>query len=284
MTSPSRPHADRTRRRRPRAATLALSGLALTALLAVGCSSDDDTSADTSTTVHDAAHDDDGGSTDGDSGTDGAPLEGEAMSEESCGHFATLSAAMVTGDATVAGPALELFPSTLPIDLQSQGSSLVGGLSAAFEGDPEAMSSREFELSLDSVGGAMWAGCEAQSRVDVKGIDYGFEGLPAEVPAGMMALQFTNGSTTEPHELIILQRPPGDTTPIDDIAKMSPDEIMTDFPMVGVVFVESPDTSATSFIDLPTGSYIAICTIPVGGGETGDPHASHGMIAELEAV
>ena len=65
MTSPSRPHADRTRRRRPRAATLALSGLALTALLAVGCSSDDDTSADTSTTVHDAAHDDGG-----DSGTD----------------------------------------------------------------------------------------------------------------------------------------------------------------------------------------------------------------------
>ena len=206
------------------------------------------------------------------------------MSEESCGHFATLSAAMVTGDGGVAGPALELFPSTLPIDLQPQGSSLVDGLSAAFEGDPEAMSSREFELSLDSVGGAMWAGCEAQSRVDVKGIDYGFEGLPAEVPAGMMALQFTNGSTTEPHELIILQRPPGDTTPIDDIAKMSPDEIMTDFPMVGVVFVESPDTSATSFIDLPTGSYIAICTIPVGGGETGDPHASHGMIAELEAV
>ncbi len=288
MTSPSRPHADRTRRRRQRA-TLALSGLALTALLAVGCSSDDDAdaSADTSTTVHDAAHDD-GGSTDGggtdSGGTDGAPLEGEAMSEESCDHFATLSASMVTGDASGAGDALEQFPSTLPIDLQSQGSSVVEAFSAAFEGDPEAMSSREFEISFDSVGSAMWSGCEAASRVDVKGIDYGFEGLPAEVPAGTMALRFTNGSTTEPHELIVVERPSGNTTPIEDIAKMSPDQVMTDFPMVGLVFVESPDTAATSFIDLPAGSYIAICTIPVGGGESGDPHASHGMIAELEAV
>ena len=54
--------------------------------------------------------------------------------------------------------------------------------------------------------------------------------------------------------------------------------------MTGVVFVDSAEASSTSFIDLPTGRYIAICTIPVGGGESGDPHAAHGMIAELEAV
>lgn len=283
MTSPSRTHADRTRRRRPRAATVALGGLALTALLAVGCSSDDDADAsgDTTTTVHDAAHDDGG-----DGGTGGgAPLEGEAMSEDACGHFATLSASMVTGDGTVAGPSLELFPSTLPLDLQSQGSSVVDGLSAAFEGDPEGMSSPEFVLAYGSVGDAMWAGCEAESRVDVTGVDYGFEGLPSEVPAGLMALRFTNGtSSAEPHELIILQRPPGDETPIDEIAKMSPEAVMTDFPMIGVVFAETADAASASFIDLPTGRYIAICTIPVGGGESGDPHAAHGMIAELEAV
>ena len=73
-------------------------------------------------------------------------------------------------------------------------------------------------------------------------------------------------------------------TPIDEIAKMSPDELMADFPMIGVVFVDSPEAASTSFVDLPTGSYIAICTIPVGGAESGDPHAAHGMIAELEAV
>lgn len=287
MTSPSRPHADRTRRRRPRAATVALSGLALTALLAVGCSSDDDAdaSSDTSTTVHDAATDD-GGKNDGgkNDGGEGAPLEGAAMSEEACGHFATLSASMV-GDPSVAGPALELFPASLPIDLQPQGSSVVDGLSAAFEGDPEAMSSPEFVLAYGSVGDAMWAGCEAQSRVDVTGVDYGFEGLPSEVPAGLMALRFTNGtSSAEPHELIILQRPPGDETPLDEIAEMSPDEAMKDFSMVGVVFAETADAASASFVELPTGRYIAICTIPVGGAESGDPHAAHGMIAELEAV
>ena len=288
MTSPSRPHADHTRRRRPRAAALALSGLALTALLAVGCSSDDDAadaSADTTTTVHDGAHDDGG---DGDSGgaPEGpAPLEGAAMSADACGHFANLSASMVAGEGTVAGPSLEAFPESLPSDLQPQGSSVVDALSAAFEGDPEAMSSPEFELAFGSVGDAMWEGCEAQSRLDVTGVDYGFEGLPSKVPSGMMALRFTNGtSSAEPHELLILARPTAEMTPIEEIAEMSPDEIMTDYPMVGVAFAETADASSTSFIDLPAGSYIVICTIPVGGGETGDPHAAHGMIAELEAV
>ena len=285
MTSRSRHHADRTRRRRPRAASIALGGLALTALLAVGCSSDDDAdaSADTTTTVHDAGHD--SGSDTGDDKKGPAPLEGTEMSADACGHFATLSASMVTGDGTVAGPALELFVPSLPADLTAQGTVVVDGLSAAFEGDQEAMFAPGFVEAYEEVGDVMWAGCEAQSRPDVTGVDYGFEGLPSEVPAGMMALRFTNGtSSAEPHELIILQRPPGDTTPIDEVAKMSPDQIMEDFPMIGVVFVDSPDASSTSFIDLPTGSYIAICTIPVGGGESGDPHAAHGMIAELEAV
>jgi len=279
---PGGPTPVRSRRRRPRAAAVLLGGLALTALLAPGCSSDDDADAsdDTPTTaVQDAGHDDGH-----DAPAGPAPLEGDPMSDEACGHFATLSASMV-GDPTIAGPALEMFVPSLPPELTAPGTAVVDGLSAAFEGDEEAMFSPEFVAAFDTVGSAMWAGCEAQSRLDVTGVDYGFEDLPAEIPAGMMALRFTNGtSSSEPHELIILQRPPGDTTPIDDIAAMSPDEIMKDFPMIGVVFVDTPEASSTSFIDLPTGSYIAICTIPVGGGETGDPHASHGMIAELEAA
>ncbi|MDQ2678429.1 MAG: hypothetical protein M3Y51_06755 [Actinomycetota bacterium] len=289
--TPAGPAPTRVRRRRPRAATLALGGLALAALLSAGCSSDDDADASsdpTTTAAHDAGHDDghDDGADDGADAPEGpAPLVGTEMSEESCGHFATLSASMVAGDPTVAGPALEMFVPSLPPELSAQGTTVVDGLSAAFEGDQEAMFAPEFLEAHQAVGDAMWAGCVAQSRPDVTGVDYGFEGLPEQVPAGMMALRFTNGtSSSEPHELIILQRPPGDTTPIDDIAAMSPEKIMEDFPMIGVVFVDTPEASSTSFIDLPTGSYIAICTIPVGGGETGDPHASHGMIAELEAV
>ena len=246
-------------------------------------SSDDDAAdaADTTTTtVHEDGHDDD--SKDAPKGP--APLEGTAMPDEACGHFTTLSLSMV-GDPTVAGPALELFVPSLPAELTAPGTVVVDSLSAAFDGDEEAMFSPEFVEAFETVGDAMWAGCEAQSRPDVTGVDYGFEGLPSEVPAGLMALRFTNGtSSEEPHELIILQRPPGDTTPLDDIAGMSPEQIMEDFPMIGVVFVDSPEAASTSFIDLPTGSYIAICTIPVGGGESGDPHAAHGMIAELEAV
>ncbi len=280
---PSTPARDRRHRRRGTTAVVA-GGLCIAALLTAACSSDD--AADPTTTTEHAEHSPDGGDvpSDGDAQDGPAPLEGEAISEEACGHFGTLSASMV-GDPSIAGPSLEMFVDSLPAELTAPGTVVVDGLSAAFEGDEEAMFAPEFVEAHEQVGDAMWAGCEAASRLDVTGVDYGFEGLPAEVPAGMMALKFTNGtSSSEPHELIVLQRPPGDTTPIDEIATMSPDEVMADFPMVGVVFVDSPEGSSASFIDLPTGSYVAICTIPVGGAETGDPHAAHGMIAALEAV
>lgn len=250
--------------------------------MAAGCSDDD--AADTTTT--EAAHDagDHGAEEPGGASDGPAPLEGEPMSADACGHFGALSASM-GGDPTIAGPALEMFVDTLPAELREHGATVVDGLGAAFEGDPSAMSDPEFVASFEAVGDAMWAGCEAASRLDVTGVDFGFDGLPETVPAGMMALRFTNGtSADEAHELLVLQRPPGDTTPIDEIAEMSPDEIMTDYSMVGLAFAETPEAASTSFIDLPTGSYVLVCTIPVGGGETGDPHSQHGMIAALEAV
>lgn len=270
-------------KRRHRAGALVVGGLALGALLVAACSDDDSADRTTTTEAHDGKHDEPTG-TDPDP-TGPAPLEGEPMSSDACGHFATLGASMTSGDPTVAGPSLELFAASLPAELTTSGTTVVDGLGAAFEGDEEAMFSPAFTAAYEEVGDAMWAGCEAQARLDVTGVDYGFEGLPSTTPAGMTALRFTNGtSSAEPHELIVLQRPPGDTTPIEEIAEMAPEKVMEDFPMIGVVFVDTPEASSTTFIDLPAGRYVAICTIPVGGAETGDPHAAHGMIAELETV
>lgn len=278
-SSPAGTESERRRRRRSRTATAALGGLVLAALLTAGCSSDDDAAADADPTTTTAPHAGDHAAAD-----ESAPLEGEAMPTDACGHFAALSASMA-GDPSVAGPALAGFVESLPAELTTDGTTVVDGLTAAFDGDQEAMFAPEFTAAYETVGDAMWAGCEAQSRLDVTGIDYGFDGLPDEVPAGTMALRFTNGTTSaEPHELIVLRRPPGDTTPLDDIAAMPPEQVMEDYPMTGVVFADGPDASSTAFIDLPTGSYVAICTIPVGGAETGDPHATHGMIAALEAT
>ena len=283
MRSTPRTH-HRSPSTRRRLTTLAIGGLAVTGLLSAACSSDDDAADDTTTTSH-ADHN--GGDEGGDGGSTGggAPLLGEPMSTDACGHFTTLSMSMAGGDPTVAGPSLEMFVDTLPAELSEQGTVYVDSLTAAFDGDPDAIMSPEFVEANQAIGDAMFEGCEVAERVDVAGIDYGFEGMPDSVAAGLVALRFTNQtSNEEPHELIVLQRPPGDETPLDEIAAMTPDEVMTDFPMIGVVFADSAGGTSTSFMELPTGSYIAICTIPIGGGEEGDPHAAHGMIAEFEVA
>ncbi len=261
-----------------RTTSLVAAGLLAAALLAGACSDDEDAS----TTTTDDHHETPTSVTDGTPAS--APLEGEAVPAEACGHFSTLSAAM-TGDPSIAGPALEMLVPSLPEELSDDGTTVAESLRAAFDGDDTVFGDPTFLTSFEALGSAMWAGCEAASRLDVTGVDYGFEGLPEQISAGLVALRFTNGtSSEEPHELIVLQRPPGDETPIEEIAEMSPDEVMADFPMTGVVFADAAEQSSTSFMELPTGRYIAICTIPVGGGESGDPHAAHGMIAEFEAV
>ncbi len=266
-----------TRSRRP--LPLLAGGLLAAALLAGACSDDEDASTTTAVGDH---HETPTSAPDGD--TASAPLEGDAVPAEACGHFATLSAAM-TGDPSIAGPALEMLVPSLPQELSDDGGTVVESLRAAFDGDDSVFGDPTFLASFEQLGSAMWAGCEAASRLDVTGVDYGFEGLPEQISAGLVALRFTNGtSSEEPHELIVLQRPPGDETPIEEIAEMSPDEVMADFPMTGVVFADAAEQSSASFMELPTGRYVAICTIPVGGGESGDPHSAHGMVAEFEAV
>lgn len=258
---------------------VAFGGLAITALLSAACSSDDE--ADGTTTTHEDHGD--APSSDGDGDGASAPLLGEPVSSDACGHFSTLSMSMAGGDPSVAGPSLELFVDTLPPELAEAGTTYVETLSAAFEGDQDGIMSPEFVTASQQIGDAMFEGCEVAERLDVAGVDYGFEGLPEQVSSGLVALRFTNQtSNAEPHELIVVQRPPGDETPIDEIAEMSPDEVMTDYPMIGVAFADTEGTTNTSFLELPAGSYVAICTIPVGGGESGDPHAAHGMIAEFE--
>ena len=114
-------------------------------------------------------------------------------------------------------------------------------------------------------------------------IDGEAEGLPEDVPAGRVALRFLNDSEhSEAHELILLRRPDGDTTPVADLAMKAPDELMGTYSMAGVVFADQAGMSNTVLLDLEPGSYVAICTIPVG--QTTTTHAMSGMVADLEVT
>jgi hypothetical protein len=66
-----------------------------------------------------------------------------------------------------------------------------------------------------------------------------------------------------------------------DLAKIPPPELMGKVTPVGVAFAEQPGASAVVLVDLQEGRYVAICNIPLGGAETGDPHSAHGMVTDL---
>lgn len=268
-----------TARRARRGRRIAATALALTALLGVAACSDDDAAAGTSTTTTAAEPGgDDGG------GAPGGPGEGAAPIEDECDAYAALSAAM-TGDPSAAGPILDEFESHLPEELAEPGTAMVAGFRKMFEGDEAAMGSPEFTEGYAAVGDALFDSCEVSARFDIIGLDYEFNGLPNEVPEGRVAFRFTNESAnSEPHEMVVLKRTPELTQSIDELAHMTPDQIMPNAQMVGVVFADQPGVASTSFLELDPGEYVVICTIPVGGGEEGDPHAAHGMIADLEVT
>ena len=256
---------------------LAALGLAATVVVGlVACGDDDDENAaadDTPTGVEpldtDAATDDDGSGGDGD-----------GVAAEACDAYVDLSAALV-GDPTRLTPAADALATNLPDDLAAAGATL---LTSIGEG-PEGVGGPDFAGAYTEIGGALYDRCEADEKLDVTGVDYGFEGLPDEIAAGRVALRFTNGTAgTEPHELVLFRRNEGTTERVDELLALPPEEAMEKMTMAGVVWVDEPGATSTLLADLAPGDYVAICMIPVGGGEEGDPHALHGMVAELTAA
>jgi hypothetical protein len=127
-----------------------------------------------------------------------------------------------------------------------------------------------------------FAGCETAAELDVRGIDYGFEGLPTEVDAGRVAIRFTNETEhDEAHEMVLFRRLPGTDETVEELLALPEEEAMAKMAMAGVVFADAPGSEAIAMLDLEAGDYIALCFIPTGGGEDGPPHFTSGMVAEL---
>lgn len=146
-------------------------------------------------------------------------------------------------------------------------------------------------------------GTESASAVQVTGVDYDYEGVPDSVEAGT-ELEFTNESSEEAHELVLVRLPDTEERSIEELVQMSPEEqqqLLTDS-LVGVS-VAAPGSDGMVVegdlvVDEP-GRYLMVCLIPTDadpeeylraaaeaeGGppqvEGGPPHLVNGMYAEL---
>jgi hypothetical protein len=131
------------------------------------------------------------------------------------------------------------------------------------------------------VGSYYFDNCELAAQIDVTGADYAFAGIPEEVDAGLVGIRFTNISEgEEPHELFLMRRPDGDTRTVEEIAGLDQETVFGEYQPVGVAFANTPDSSMSVLLNLEAGEYVAICNLPTAGDEA-DPHARHGMVAEL---
>lgn len=145
----------------------------------------------------------------------------------------------------------------------------------------------------------------AGKTITVTGVDYKYEGLPAEMEAGTK-LEFKNGSTKEVHELVAFRIPDSETRPMSELVALPEEQTEAIFgsgppaavliaPPAGEVIQAVGDGTFTA-----PGRYGIACFIPTGADPAaylaalqaatdgppdvagGPPHVANGMFAEVK--
>jgi uncharacterized cupredoxin-like copper-binding protein len=154
-------------------------------------------------------------------------------------------------------------------------------LAAGVEKSGEAFSDTdEFRQNFAAMGKAAADEC-ADDTLEVSAIDYAFEGMPAEVDAGMVAVDLTNKGK-EMHEMVVFRKNDDAGKSFDEIFGMDEADAQKLLTTKGATFA-APGESSTALLDLSEpGDYIALCFIPVGSTPdhpeaAGPPHFTKGM-------
>ena len=165
-----------------------------------------------------------------------------------------------------------------PEDVQAEVDELDAGMVALAEGDAETFAADEtFQTYQEMVGKAV-PSCDFESAA-VNAVDYAFEGVPESLPAGTVAVEFTNSSEAEEHEMVVFKKNDPELT-IEELLEMPEEEAQSKITFAGAAFAGPGDEAAT-LLELEPGEYTMVCFIPVGGAEEGPPHFTEGMVAEF---
>jgi hypothetical protein len=120
-------------------------------------------------------------------------------------------------------------------------------------------------------------------HVEATGIDFAYEGLPATVPPGVVAITFTNQGD-EPHEIFLARLNDNVTMSVDQVMALPEEQA---FSMIAPVGRSSamPGDSETTFIRMGPGRYGVACLIPQGTTPdtegSGPLHVALGEFAEF---
>ncbi|MGY1742705.1 MULTISPECIES: hypothetical protein [unclassified Blastococcus] len=116
------------------------------------------------------------------------------------------------------------------------------------------------------------------TAVTVTAVDYNFEGIPAELPAGITTFVMPNETQAgEEHVMLIARVADGQTlTPEEFVA--DPEGSFAEIELLSEAYAPAGATGGVT-LDLPAGDYLLIC--PVAHDETSPPHFMLGMIAAV---
>lgn len=202
-----------------------------------------------------------------------------SLSAAGCDAYAAIGAAMF-GDPAGLPDSIAMLATESSGDLRSAAQTYGEALTAAFDGDEGAMASTEFRAADAQIGAAVLASCDTVADLDVRGVDFAFDGIPDEVRAGRISIEFTNDTETdEPHEMLLMKRVDGADEPVSELLEMSEEELFGKVTPTAVAYADDAGGSNVALIDLKPGAYIAICMIPTHGD--GAPHAINGMVDEF---
>lgn len=263
--------------------------LPLVAMLGlVGCGDDDD---DTTSAGDESAEETTDESGEGDLATyceKSAQIEQQLGSgpdidfESATPEEMTEAAKEFAGGATeLADEALEAAPEEVRPDIEV----LVAALKEVAEtGDFGAFETPETEEASADAHAFDLAECDWQ-QVDVTAKEYAFDGVPAELEAGVTSFEFANEGT-ELHEMITFRKNDGVEESFDDILALGEEASQSKITFVGAAFGAPGEEGVYAVADLTPGEYLAICFIPVGtvDEETeaeGPPHFTQGMKHEF---
>lgn len=110
-------------------------------------------------------------------------------------------------------------------------------------------------------------------EVTVTAVEYEFQGVPDELPAGEAAIRLENAGT-EPHQFSLV-RITTDAT-VEELLRLPEREAQGQIEDVGNLFTR-PGGSQRGVFDLAPGRYGYVCLVRT----TGRPHAFKGMYGEL---
>ena len=171
---------------------------------------------------------------------------------------------------------------TAPEEIQKEAATVVATVRAGAE-DPSEFQRPKFGEAEEAIDQYVLENC-GYEMVEVRAVDFAFEGVPETLPAGRVGFNFTNDGD-ELHEMVVFRINEGVDLSFEEILQQPQQEAEDQIAFIGAVFGPPGEIDA-EVMELEPGRYGIACFVPMGTTDPerradGPPHFTEGMFAEF---